>query len=42
LKERTEILKTEMGKITGEMKTNYDSVKKDISKIGDEISHSVH
>ena len=27
-----------MSKITGEMKTNYDSVKKDISKIGDEVT----
>ena len=27
-----------MGQITDEMKTNYDSVKKDISKIGDEVT----
>lgn len=38
LRERTESLKLEMGKITGDMKTNYDSLKKDVSRTGDEVT----
>ena len=38
LKERTEAVKSDIGKITGEMKTNYNTLIKDVGKISDGVT----